>query len=201
MKELHDYINIYMPRTHGWCTQGKATAISDWVLKNRPQFCVEIGVFAGRSLVAMALALKENGSGVALGIDPWSCDASADGFKDENAEWWKSINHEEMMHHCDALVKIFGVQPQAQMVRMTNRAAIHLPILRHTPIDLLHIDGNHSEQSSVFDVENYVPLVRSGGSVWFDDTDWQTTKKAQTILLKSCEQVGMVGTCAILRKL
>lgn len=197
-KEIGDYLQRYLPRAHGWCSEEKGFALAKHVLENRPTMCVEIGVFAGRSLVAMALACRENSHGIVYGIDPWDPKASSEGFFDENKVWWNAVNHEEIFHHCGALVKIFDVIDFVRMIRATNRDA--LAQIPRGPIDLLHIDGNHSEESSVFDVENYVPRVILGGFVWFDDTDWNTTKKAQSILMKSCEKVNQVGTCAILRK-
>lgn len=197
-KEIGDYIHRYMPHAHGWCTPEKAESLAVWVLENKPSVCVEIGVFAGRSLVAMALACKDNSLGMVYGIDPWSPDASAQGFDDANRDWWLMLDHTEIYHHCNAMIKIFGVEAFTTLIRADSRHAFGK--LPGGPIDLLHIDGNHSEESSVFDVETYVPRVRRGGAVWFDDIDWQTTKRAQTLLLRYCDEVGKVGTCAILRK-
>jgi len=49
-------------------------------------------------------------------------------------------------------------------------------------IDILHIDGNHEEESSCKDVELYLPRVKKGGYVWFDDANWHQTQKAINLL-------------------
>jgi hypothetical protein len=50
------------------------------------------------------------------------------------------------------------------------------------PIDILHIDGNHSEEKSVRDVLLWSSSVSPLGAVVMDDTDWQTTQKAVKLL-------------------
>ena len=49
-------------------------------------------------------------------------------------------------------------------------------------IDILHIDGNHEEESSYRDVELYVPKVKKGGYIWFDDANWYQTQKALNLI-------------------
>ena len=67
-------------------------------------------------------------------------------------------------------------------------------------IDILHIDGNHSELASVRDVTTWLPRVKSGGYIWFDDTNWATTQRAIALLYVSCEVVKDVGDCRLFRK-
>ena len=54
-------------------------------------------------------------------------------------------------------------------------------------IDFLHIDGNHSEESSVFDVTYWLPKVKKGGVICFDDAWWESTQKAIKLLLQDCD--------------
>jgi hypothetical protein len=44
-------------------------------------------------------------------------------------------------------------------------------------IDILHIDGNHSDVTSYIDVTKWVPLVKSGGWIIFDDMTWYENGK------------------------
>jgi hypothetical protein len=67
-------------------------------------------------------------------------------------------------------------------------------------VDVLHIDGNHSEEQSTADVHMWLPKIRSGGLVWFDDTDWKSTENARRLLAERCEHVSDVGTCALYRR-
>ena len=69
-------------------------------------------------------------------------------------------------------------------------------------IDILHIDGNHSEEASFFDIVTYYPKVKSGGYIWFDDKNWATTKKAIDYLYENCIYIQMVdnGNCILFQK-
>jgi hypothetical protein len=73
----------------------------------------------------------------------------------------------------------------------------NLPTLK---IDLLHIDGNHSEKASMRDVELWLPRVPSGGFVVFDDINWDTTKKAVQYLDKKLVKIADISDCRFYRK-
>lgn len=190
-----EYIEKVMPGMEGWCSKDKASKLAAYA-KEANTF-VEIGVFGGRSLFAGSLAQPEGA--IAIGIDPWKAAASVKGFNDKNAEWWGKLNHDEIYDKCRKMLDTLNLNSQCQLLRCTATEALPL-IRRLAPIDLAHIDGNHSEESALADVENYMPLVREGGVVFFDDTDWYTTKKAQARLLDFCTPLEMIGSCGVLRR-
>jgi hypothetical protein len=37
---------------------------------------------------------------------------------------------------------------------------------------MLHIDGNHSDETSYIDVTKWVPFVKQGGLIIYDDITW-----------------------------
>lgn len=177
------YIDFILPNMEGWCSREKAVDLVNTVWKAKPKTAVEIGVFAGRSLLAIALTLPE-GSTV-IGIDPWAADASIRGFDDENKTWWAQVDHDRIYTECTLAIKLLGIK-NIRLFRLTAEQALaqgHIPDV----IDFLHIDGNHSEESSCFDVANYVPRVPSGKAVWLDDLEWPCTQKAQAILFETCK--------------
>ena len=75
MKKILEQVRIILPSIHGWCSYEKAEKFVETITDQKPQLCVEIGVFGGSSLIPQALALKPH-SGVIIGIDPWKNDAS-----------------------------------------------------------------------------------------------------------------------------
>jgi predicted O-methyltransferase YrrM len=195
MITLEEYITIIMPKMGGWCTEEKARKIAEILTPSQNSVYVEIGVFAGRSLFAAALAMRDHG--IAIGIDPWKADESVVGFEDANKDWWGKLNHDTIYNECRATSEQINAT-NCHLIRENSRQA--LPYIKHfAPIDVLHIDGNHSEESSTFDVANYVTLVRSGGTILVDDLDWPTTKRAQDLILTLATQTGNVGSCGIFR--
>jgi predicted O-methyltransferase YrrM len=170
-----------MEKLEGWCTQYKASILIDLIYQIEAKTVVEVGVWGGKSLIPMAYALKGLGSGIAYGIDQWSETESANGMDGVNLRWWSSVDHEAIYQGLVNKIHEFKLGRQIQLVRSSSEAAE--PIAN---IDLLHIDGNHSEKTSLYDVCKWVPLVRSGGIIIFDDTTWGTTGAAVQWLNNNC---------------
>lgn len=170
-----------MDELEGWCAKQKASILIDLILMLKPETVVEIGVFGGKSLVPMAYALRENGRGRVYGIDPWDSGESAEGMDGINHEYWSQVDHEGILRGLQEKILKFGLSNQIQLIRQTSEDAE--PIEN---IDILHIDGNHSEQASYIDVIKWVPLVKKGGLIIFDDVNWSTTKMATQWLDQNC---------------
>lgn len=177
----------FMDQLEGWCPKSKAGVLIDLVLKEKPDIIVEIGVFGGKSLVPMACALKANEKGKIIGIDPWSSQASIEGSMNEvNKAWWAALDHEAIMRGLIRKIRQFDLVGQVELIKSTSAAA---PAING--IDILHVDGNHSEETSYLDVTKWVPLMKSGGWVIFDDMTWYenqmyTTSKAVAWLNQNC---------------
>lgn len=168
----------------GWCSPYKASLMMELVFMMKPEKVVEIGVFGGKSLVPIAFALKEAGTGIVYGIDPWSSSASAEGMEGANHDWWSNTDHEAILRGLKQKIKKFKLQNQVVLIRKTSEDADIIE-----DIDILHIDGNHSEKASYLDVTKWVPLVRSGGFIIFDDITWATTGKAVEWLDENCIKI------------
>jgi len=174
-----------MQELEGWCTGFKASVLMDLIFMTQAKTIVEIGVWGGKSLVPMAFALKYLGEGKAFGIDPWSHVESAEGMSGANKEWWSSVDHEAIYQGLVQKIRKFRLGNYINLVRRTSEDAE--PIGN---IDLLHIDGNHSEKTSLYDVCKWVPLVRKGGVIVFDDMTWGTTTLAVEWLNANCIKIA-----------
>lgn len=170
-----------MKQLDGWCSDEKAEYLVELIRLTKPDVVVEIGVFGGKSLLPMAMALKANHKGMAFGIDPWSHDASSVGMEGENLNWWSNLDHEKILKLLQERIKLFNLQDYITLVRATSLDAEPIE-----GIGLLHIDGNHSEETSYIDVTKWVPYVKSGGIIIFDDVNWSTTDKAVSWLNTHC---------------
>ena len=175
-----------MKQLEGWCSFEKASILIDLILKTRPEVIVEIGVFGGKSLIPMAYALKVLGKGKAYGIDPWDKEESIRGIEAYpiDTEWWENLDHLKIMHSLMEKIKEFEIEEQIGLIRNTSFGT---PAIEG--IDILHIDGNHSDEVSYNDVVKWVPLVKKGGWIILDDilsVKKNTTERAYEWLNTHC---------------
>lgn len=192
-----------LPRMNGWCAPEKAAHIFDTVVREQPNICVELGVFAGRSLIAFAagLATLADKTKVVYGVDTWAAEVAAENNTDENAKWWREqVNYEAIKIECENTCYELGVNEYVRLMRAdTIRACVVIPGV----VDILHIDGNHSRWNSVRDVTMWVDRVRPGGLIYFDDEDWSTTQNAQELLRLKCDKLEEIRTaniCGVYKK-
>lgn len=177
--ELNDLVSLQRkPIIEGWTTIEKAQVLAGLVIDHKPQLCVEIGVFGGRSMFAQAFALRENGMGVIWGVDPWSLDAALEGdIGEANKQWWtQNMNLEDIYLGFLKGVLDFQLTKQCRWVR--ERGEIAAKMWANNSIDIVHLDSNHSELCSCRDVQIWCPRVKPGGFLVVDDADWSTQAKA-----------------------
>lgn len=193
-ESLEEYASEYMLSMHGWCTPEKARDLMRTVLEEKPKVVVEIGVFAGKSLFAMGAAMNEiKSEGKVYGIEPWNNVACAQGYEkgDPNRVWWEGLNMGQIERAFYAVRTYLNQGERVVVLKTKSASAVEKFRELHragTPIDLLHIDGNHSEEASTADVEMFMPLVKPGGVVFMDDLNWDSTKMAQERMLDFCEE-------------
>lgn len=168
LAELRSTAFYCMDQLDGWCSHEKAGILIDLIMKVRPKTIVEIGVWGGKSLVPMACALKANDCGKIFGIDPWNPVNSLQWVNNEsNENYWSRVDHEGIMNTLISKIDQFGLEDHIELIRSTSGDAPIIP-----DIDILHIDGNHTEPSTFLDVTKWVPLVKRGGWIIFDDMTW-----------------------------
>jgi predicted O-methyltransferase YrrM len=171
----------------GWCSKEKASFMMDHIRLQKPQLCVEIGVFGGASLSVIAKTLKYNQYGTVIAIDAWSNSECVKGYEPKTNfyDWWSKVDLKRI--HQDFVTqlkkdKIFDI---CYIVKKPSQEALNL--IADESIDFLHIDGNHSENSAFFDVCNYLPKVKKGGFILLNDVNWPSMTKAFMYLLQNCE--------------
>lgn len=208
--QLLETIRLVLPTIEGWCTFEKAKLLVEKIIQAKPKVLVEIGVFGGSSLIPQALALKLNNQGMIHGIDPWTKDAALEGMiAPEHKDWWAKVDLDVIYEHCLMQIHNNGVESFVNLHRA--KASDVVDQFADGGIDILHIDGNHSEEPAYQDAKLYLPKVKSGGFIFFDDIYWaeapsageapkQTTRKAILLLLQSCERIGLVNDCMLLQK-
>jgi len=186
----------------GWCSTEKALSFIDLTLEVKPQVCVEIGVFEGASLFPVAAALQFLKRGVVIAIDPWDfyeCIRYYDPIADEELyRWWAAIDFEKAYHNFIYYHKYFKIDRYCKILRKTSVEAAE----EIDAIDILHLDGDHSEFMSLKDVQLYLPKVRSGGYIWLNDALWKERGEAVDLLLEFCDVVKIIdgANCLLFKK-
>lgn len=188
---------------HGWCSEEKAIKMMDLIYATHPVVCVEIGVFGGSSIYPTAAALKACGEGTVYAIDPWSNEECLKGYEvtDPNYKWWSSIDLEKIYREFLKKLHQYDVLSNCTVMRQTSEQA--LSSFDDESIDILHIDGNHTEEIALHDIEMYFPKVKQGGYIWFDDVNWATTARAISYLMEVCDDFDherSTSTCLLFRK-
>jgi hypothetical protein len=192
-----------VPKMNGWCDPAKANHIFDSVIKQRATRCVELGVFAGRSLIAFGLALAKLGNpkSVVYGVDTWSAIAATTNNDGDNAQWWKSVDYDAIRHECVSTCESLEISTYVKLMKMSTVQAFYEI---DGNVDILHIDGNHSQWDSTRDVTMWVDRVVAKGIIYFGDEDWVSTKTAQRLLELKCIKIDEIKTtnvCGVYRKL
>lgn len=169
---LHaDVLNQIVDEYHtnlipGWCPLEKAMDLASIVLSIRPDIVVETGVFGGKSLIPMALAIRSQPVGCVIGIDPWSPSASSEGYSGINAEWWSSLNHESLYQGFMQNLNRLGLTNVVKVLRQKSDDA-NVPHV----IDIAHFDSQHTDQV-IREIDRFGTHVRIGGIVVLDDIEW-----------------------------
>lgn len=200
-------IETYIPPLEGWTKPDRACEMAELVIEAKPRVIVEIGTFGGRSAIAMAFALRENNDGGRIYcIDPWRLEYAQEGEWKDNQEWWeKNIQLHEIHRKCMDAIWGHNIDNWLVVIRAASQHVHQL----FPKIDLLLIDGNHSEVASLRDAELYVPKVVRGGLILADDQDWsipqdgkliKSTEKAVQFIKAGADPVKQIGNMGIYRK-
>ena len=186
----------------GWCSAEKACALAKIIREERLSRVLEIGVFGGKSLLAIALAQSnaELPDAITVGVDPWRVYDCVEGESNPaNVDWWSNV---EMLHtvHRKCMEALWSAGVIDRVIVLRNSSVAAASFLATHEWDLIHIDGNHSELSSMRDVQLWFPRLRAGGVLVFDDIDWSSTNKAVQLIEEQTELLFEVNKCRFYRK-
>jgi cephalosporin hydroxylase len=186
----------------GWCSEEKARHFIDLIYAVKPEVCVEIGVFGGSSIFPVLCALKGIGKGVAIAIDPWDkieCIRYLNPDLDtKDLRWWAHQNMDHIYFGYISLIRQYELENYVITIRSTSRKAVKIL----GAIDILHMDGNHYPKVVFEDVQCYLPKVKRGGYIWFNDASWPAFAPALALLEAACDKIQTIdhGNCILFRK-
>jgi predicted O-methyltransferase YrrM len=175
--DIYAHIDEHIPNMEGWCPTEKAKKMVDFIFDMTAPNCVELGVFAGRSLLPIGWAAAA-GKGTVTGIDPWEATAALEGTNDvANDEWWAKIDYDYFYKYTLSHIDTHGLSNTVRLLREKSSTAVNK--FADGSLDFLHQDGNHSEEITVQEVMRWDPKMKPGAIWVFDDANWATTEKAQ----------------------
>jgi len=151
----------FEPRLYGvgaWT--GHLHFACDLVAALRPRLLVELGVDRGESYFAFCQSAQENKTGTrCFGIDTWRGDQHAGNYDETTFAQVSAHNRENYEGFSNLLRSSFD---QA------------LGMFEPESIDLLHLDGLHTEAAARHDLEAWLPKIRPGGLFLLHDVDVRT---------------------------
>lgn len=191
----------------GWCLDEKRNLIHNLVETTNSKICVEIGVYKGSSLFSFAESLEKIG-GKIVGIDPWSFEMSKNEipFFDKNQEDYfynellKGQETFEFIYKgvCE-IIENNDLSKTVSLIRKPSQDVFNN--FENESIDIVHIDGNHNEMNVSRDILLYLPLVKKGGHIIMDDSDWDSVRNSiNKFLVPYCDLVKDIGYCSYYKK-
>ena len=162
----------------GWATLQKREHLARLVIDHNAMRCVEIGVFGGQSLLAIALAtelLPDGDRAQVVGYDPYTKEAALEGDNDKaNDEWWSKLDLAAIHRSALEAIGSLGLSSRCQIRTKTDIEAAD--DFTNGTVDLLHLDANHAKAISLRSAALWLPKVRAGGIVIQDDCNWDSVK-------------------------
>jgi predicted O-methyltransferase YrrM len=160
--------HLYEMDLQGWGE--RHPYLTDSVSEIRPRVIVEVGVWKGASVAAMAGKLRElQTEGVVVAVDTW-LGSSEHWIADH---WFRQLSNEQgrpaLQKKFMANIAAKGLQDYVVPLPLDSINASHVLRQHNISIDLLHLDGGHDYQSVMADLQAWWPLVRPGGILIGDD--------------------------------
>ncbi len=177
----------------GGCTPFKGAVLGALLVEQQAQVIVEIGVLHGRGALALATAARRVDGARVWGIDPYALGAYPDAGQDHPvhaapiADWLAAFDFDGA---CDAMLDRMRRAGLADCFTLVREPSLQAAS-RFEPgtIDLLHIDGDHSRAAVEADVAAWLPLMRPGGIVVFDDISWPSIAPVAAAVQANAETV------------
>jgi predicted O-methyltransferase YrrM len=184
-----------LPAIEGWCTERKAVWLAGLITANRCIRVLAIGIFGGKSLIPMALAVREQApDGKVYGVEAWSNEvAIATATNADNDAWWRNVEMDAIKAGFWRNVLDNELAGFVNVLEMSSDEAFKcIAAIGLEDFDLIHIDGAHSEVQALRDVKTWTPLLRPGGILVMDEISWPTVQPAREHLKASLSVIDEV---------
>ena len=190
---LEEKVSRCLETIDGWCSPKKAAWLARLIVSRRLTNVLEIGIFGGKSLIPIALAVQSVGGGTVIGVEPWSGDvATKEPMNETNDTWWASLDFAGLKQRFFANCARYCVLAMTKVMEMNSNSAFRFLEPGGRQFDLIHIDGAHSPERALRDARSWSSLVKKGGLVVFDDIAWQEVALARDFLTQNLTVIDEV---------
>lgn len=165
MTDLHNALDwVYANCSDETVQREYAEALHEAVRRYRPQTVIEVGLANGASAVAMASALRSNGGGRLISIDP----------------------NQREGYDCRGLKALerAGLAQYHELIEEPSYLALPNLLRRAVKADVVYIDGWHSFDYAVVDFFYADKLLVEGGIVGFNDSGFRSVNKVQRFVMR-----------------
>lgn len=161
---------------------------------------VEIGVSRGRTLLSAGMALRKIG-GKAIGIDLFDEDSTQGNATGQEAgeDAEKECRQESFAVMLDKRRRL-NLESSVTVLPMHSRQAYPYILDRCGEIDMLHMDAGEDAERVQREAHQYIPLVKQGGIVVFDNVHKPEIQKIYEKYSKHMEVLYFNGLYAALYK-
>lgn len=173
------------------CAERTRTLLLDLFRPVKNGIFVEIGVFGGANLLHLHQCAVQNGSHL-YGIDPFENirlfnGSDASGMESLAAR--RRLYFQALHETLDRIMTKYALRDTITLI--VDESARAQEAFSDNSIDLLHIDGDHSEEAVYQDLTLYWPKMRHGGVIIGDDYAWMSVRAAVS---RFCAQHGLTVT-------
>jgi FkbM family methyltransferase len=179
----------------GWCTPRKAVWLAGLIAENRCSRVLEVGIYGGRSLIPMALAVREHApDGRVYGVESWSSDAAEETATDAVGDvWWRNVELEAVKARFLRNLLDNELAGIVNILEMSSDEALRcLAAIGPFELDLIHVNGSRAEAQALHGVRSWSGLLRPGGILVLDGIAWPSMQEARAYLAGSLSVVEEV---------
>lgn len=170
----------------GYCPEEKTDFVLELIADNDINTIAEIGVYRGGFLLPLSGYLKSKSNAKTFGIDPYKTYIQEDIQDRKRYDYVKRLTADQEKFdrvYNDNLKLIEKYKLNCTLIRKESGEAYSN--FENNSIDILHIDGCHDTDFVKADANNYYPKIKIGGYIIFDDTNWESVKKAYDEFVKT----------------
>ncbi|OVE73792.1 hypothetical protein BVX94_02830 [bacterium B17] len=150
-------------KAHSYIPRENAEALYKTILANKPTCVIEVGMCMAVSSIAILSALRENGHGKLISIDP-----------NQNTD----VNGIGLLN-----IKKSGLDHLHELMEMPSHQALPKLLSRNKSIDFAYIDGWHTFDYTLVDFFYIDKMLGEKGIVGFNDCGWRSVHKVLKFLI------------------